>query len=234
MLYTAFIFGLLSSLHCVGMCGPIALMLPVGNSKGIAKYSRIALYHLGRMSAYASIGLLFGLLGRGLFIAGFQQRTSIAIGIAMILVSLISEKQLGQFSISTPIFRLLSQLKSLLGAQFKNRSLQSFFTIGYLNGFLPCGMVYVALFGAVAMQTAAVGALYMLVFGLGTLPLMCSISVVSDRLSLRTRNAIQRYIPVFAIALGVLFIIRGLGLGIPYVSPTQTSLFIQQHPTCHP
>lgn len=92
MLYTALLFGLLSSLHCVGMCGPIALMLPVGNSKGIAKYSRIALYHLGRLSAYASIGLLFGLVGRGLFLAGVQQRLSLVIGVAMIIVSLVSEK----------------------------------------------------------------------------------------------------------------------------------------------
>ncbi|MFZ4436552.1 MAG: sulfite exporter TauE/SafE family protein [Flavobacterium psychrophilum] len=233
MLYTAFLFGLLSSLHCVGMCGPIALMLPVGQTKGIAKGLRVALYHSGRMSAYATIGLVFGLLGRGLFIAGLQQNISIAMGIAMILVSLLSEKKFGNLSVSKPIFAILSKLKTALGAQFKNRSLSSFFTIGYLNGFLPCGMVYVALFGAIAMQTAALGSLYMLVFGLGTLPLLGSVSVISDRLSLRTRNTIQRYIPVFAIALGLLFIIRGLGIGIPYVSPAQTSLFVQQQPTCH-
>ncbi len=233
MLYTALLFGLLSSLHCVGMCGPIALMLPIGNSKGIAKYSRIALYHLGRLSAYASIGLLFGLLGRGLFLAGIQQQLSIIIGVAMILVSLVSEKSLGKYAVSKPIFLLLSKLKTALGSQFKNRSLPSFFTIGMLNGLLPCGMVYVALFGAIAMQTATMGSLYMLVFGLGTLPLMSSISVVRNWISLRSRNTIQRYMPVFALVLGVLFIIRGLGLGIPYVSPTQINLFVQQHPTCH-
>ena len=233
MLYTALLFGLLSSLHCVGMCGPIALMLPVGNSKGIAKYSRIALYHLGRLSAYASIGLLFGLVGRGLFLAGVQQRLSLVIGVAMIIVTLVSEKSLGKYALSKPIFQLLAKLKTALGAQFKSRSLRSFFTIGFLNGFLPCGMVYVALFGAIAMQSAALGSLYMLVFGLGTLPLMSSISVVSNWISLRSRNTIQRYMPVFALVLGVLFIIRGLGLGIPYVSPTQINLFVQQHPTCH-
>lgn len=233
MLYTAFLFGLLSSLHCVGMCGPIALMLPIGQTKGIAKGFRIALYHLGRLSAYASIGLFFGLLGRGLFIAGLQQQLSIVIGIAMIIISLLSEKSLGKYAISKPIFQVLSKLKSAMGSQFKDRSMQSFFTLGYLNGFLPCGMVYVALFGAIAMQTAASGSLYMLVFGLGTLPLMSSVSVLSNRLSLRTRNTIQQYIPFFAIALGLLFIMRGLGMGIPYVSPAQTSLFVQQHPTCH-
>ena len=151
----------------------------------------------------------------------------------MIIISLLSEKSLGKYAISKPIFQVLSKLKSAMGSQFKDRSMQSFFTLGYLNGFLPCGMVYVALFGAIAMQTAASGSLYMLVFGLGTLPLMSSVSVLSNRLSLRTRNTIQRYIPFFAIALGLLFIMRGLGMGIPYVSPAQTSLFVQQQPTCH-
>jgi hypothetical protein len=215
------------------MCGPIALLLPVGNTKGIAKYSRIALYHLGRLSAYATIGLVFGLLGRGLFIAGLQQNMSIFAGIAMISVHILSEKNLGKLSVSNPIFSVLAKLKTALGAQFKNRSLPSFFTIGYLNGFLPCGMVYVALFGAIAMQNAAEGSLYMLIFGLGTLPLMSSISVLSNWLSSRSRNAIQKFVPAFAIVLGVLFILRGMGLGIPYVSPTQTNLFVQQHPTCH-
>jgi len=233
MLYSALLFGILSSLHCVGMCGPIALLLPVGNTKGIAKYSRIALYHLGRLSAYATIGLVFGLLGRGLFIAGLQQNMSIFAGIAMISVHILSERNLGKLSVSKPIFTVLAKLKTALGAQFKNRSLPSFFTIGYLNGFLPCGMVYVALFGAIAMQTAAEGSLYMLIFGLGTLPLMSSISVLSNWLSSRSRNAIQKFVPAFAIVLGVLFILRGMGLGIPYVSPTQTNLFVQQHPTCH-
>ncbi|MBU3681131.1 MAG: sulfite exporter TauE/SafE family protein [Flavobacterium sp.] len=233
MLFTAILFGLLSSLHCVGMCGPIALMLPTAQFKGPRKWIRIGLYHFGRLSAYTSIGLLFGLIGHGLYLAGLQQKLAIGTGIAMILVSLISEKHLGQFSISKPIFKLLAQLKSAMGAQFKKRSFSSFFSIGFLNGFLPCGMVYVALFGAIAMQTAVLGGLYMLLFGLGTLPLMGAVSALSDILSIRTRQTIQRYIPIMAIALGILFIIRGLGLGIPYVSPAQTSLFIQQHPTCH-
>jgi sulfite exporter TauE/SafE len=151
----------------------------------------------------------------------------------MISVHILSEKNLGKLSMSKPIFSVLAKLKTALGAQFKNRSLPSFFTIGYLNGFLPCGMVYVALFGAIAMQTAAAGSLYMLIFGLGTLPLMSSISVLSNWLSSRSRNAIQKFVPAFAIVLGVLFILRGMGLGIPYVSPTQTNLFVQQHPTCH-
>lgn len=233
MLYTAFIFGLISSFHCVGMCGPIAMMLPVDRNNQAKKTLQILTYHLGRLTAYASIGLLFGLLGRGLFIAGLQQKMSLFIGVAMILVVLIPEKKLANYNFSKPVFRLISKLKSALGQQFKNKSYSSLFTIGLLNGFLPCGMVYVALFGAIAMQSPSLGVLYMLLFGLGTVPLMSMVVYIQSFLTVPVRNKIQKIIPYVAVFIGVLFILRGLGLGIPYISPSTTSLFVQANANCH-
>ncbi|WPR70976.1 sulfite exporter TauE/SafE family protein [Flavobacterium sp. NG2] len=233
MLYTAFIFGLISSFHCVGMCGPIAMMLPVDRNNQAKKTLQILTYHLGRLTAYATIGLLFGLVGRGLFIAGLQQKMSLFIGVAMILVVLIPEKKLAAYSFSKPVFRLISKLKSALGQQFKNKSYSSLFTIGLLNGFLPCGMVYVALFGAIAMQSASLGVLYMLLFGLGTVPLMSMVVYIQSFLTVSVRNRIQKLIPYVAVFIGVLFILRGLGLGIPYISPATTSLFVQANANCH-
>lgn len=233
MLYTAFIFGLISSFHCVGMCGPIAMMLPVDRNNQAKKTLQILTYHLGRLTAYATIGLLFGLLGRGLFIAGLQQKMSLFIGIAMILVVLIPEKMLANYNFSKPVFRLISKLKSKLGQQFKNKSFSSLFTIGLLNGFLPCGMVYVALFGAIAMQSPSLGVLYMLLFGLGTVPLMSMVVYIQTFLTVPVRNKIQKVIPYVAVFIGVLFILRGLGLGIPYISPSTTSLFVQANANCH-
>ena len=233
MLYTALIFGLISSFHCVGMCGPIAMMLPVDRTNQAKKVSQIVTYHLGRLTAYGSIGLLFGLLGRGFFMAGLQQKLSLFIGIAMILVVLIPEKKLAEYNFSKPIFRLVSKLKSRLGQQFKNKSYKSFFTIGLLNGFLPCGMVYVALFGAIAMQTASLGVLYMVLFGLGTVPLMSTVVFIQSFLTVPVRNKIQKAIPYVAVFMGILFILRGLGLGIPYVSPSTMSLFVQPQANCH-
>ena len=233
MLYTAFIFGLISSFHCVGMCGPIAMMLPVDRNNQAKKTLQILTYHLGRLTAYASIGLLFGLLGRGLFIAGLQQKMSLFIGVAMILVVLIPEKKLANYNFSKPVFRLISKLKSALGKQFKNKSFSSLFTIGLLNGFLPCGMVYVALFGAIAMQSPSLGVLYMLLFGLGTVPLMSMVVYIQSFLTVPVRNKIQKIIPYVAVFIGVLFILRGLGLGIPYISPSTTSLFVQANANCH-
>jgi sulfite exporter TauE/SafE len=233
MLYTAFIFGLISSFHCIGMCGPIAMMLPVDRNNQAKKTSQIITYHLGRLTAYATIGLVFGLLGKGLFLAGIQQKLSIFIGIAMIAIILIPEKVFSKYNFSKPVFKLISKIKSTLGSQFKNKSYKSLFTIGLLNGFLPCGMVYVALFGAIATQSATLGVLYMVLFGLGTVPMMSSVVYLNSFLTIPVRNKIQKFIPYVAVIIGILFIFRGLGLGIPYLSPSDMSLFVQPTPNCH-
>ena len=233
MLYSAFIFGLISSLHCIGMCGPIAMMLPVERNNPSKKATQIFTYHLGRLSAYGTIGFIFGLLGKGFFLAGIQQQLSIFIGVAMICIVLIPEKIFAKYNFSKPVFKLISKIKTTLGSQFKNKSYKSLFTIGLLNGFLPCGMVYVALFGAIAMQSPTLGVLYMVLFGLGTVPMMSSVIYLNSFLSVPIRNKIQKAIPYVAICIGILFILRGLGLGIPYVSPSNLSLFVQEHPNCH-
>jgi len=233
MLYTAFIFGLISSFHCIGMCGPIAMMLPVDRDNQAKKVSQIITYHIGRLSAYATIGLVFGLLGKGLFLAGIQQKLSIFIGIAMITIVFIPEKVFAKYNFSKPVFNLISKIKSTLGSQFKNKSYKSLFTIGLLNGFLPCGMVYVALFGAIATQSESLGVLYMILFGLGTVPMMSSVVFLNSFLTIPIRNKIQKLIPFVAVIIGILFIFRGLGLGIPYLSPSDMSLFVQSTPNCH-
>ena len=233
MLYTALIFGLLSSFHCIGMCGPIAMMLPVDRSNQAKQVMQIITYHLGRITAYATIGFIFGLLGKGFFMAGMQQKMSVIIGMLMIVAIVIPEKSFARYNFSKPVFRLISKVKQALGSQFKKKSYQSLFTIGVLNGFLPCGMVYVALFGAIAMQNISLGILYMVLFGLGTIPLMSSVVYINSFLSVSVRNKIQKAIPYVVVLIGILFILRGLGLGIPYVSPTTMSLFIQANPDCH-
>lgn len=233
MLYSAFILGLISSLHCIGMCGPIAMMLPLDHQNEAKKVTQIVTYHLGRLTAYAIIGLIFGLLGRGFFLAGLQQKMSIFIGLSMIIAVLIPEKIFSRYNFSKPVYKIISKIKSSLGSQFKNKSFKSLFTIGLLNGFLPCGMVYIALFGAIAMQSAGFGVLYMVLFGLGTVPLMTIVVYIHSLIKLPFRNKIQKAIPYVAVIIGVLFILRGLGLGIPYVSPSNMSLFVQGTPNCH-
>ncbi|HLV13999.1 MAG TPA: sulfite exporter TauE/SafE family protein, partial [Xanthomarina sp.] len=88
MLWSALALGLLGSFHCVGMCGPIAFMLPVDRSHSVKKIAQISTYHFGRLLAYSIIGLVFGLVGKGLYLFGIQQQLSIAIGVLMIVVIL--------------------------------------------------------------------------------------------------------------------------------------------------
>lgn len=233
MLITALLFGFISSFHCIGMCGPIAMMLPVDRNNPAKKTIQIITYHLGRLTAYATIGLIFGLIGKGFYLAGIQQQLSVFIGSLMILVVLIPEQAFAKYNFSRPVFRLISKIKMALGSQFKNRSYKSLFTIGLLNGLLPCGMVYVALFGAIAMQNAGLGVLYMVLFGLGTIPMMSAVVYVQSFITLSLRNKIQKVIPYVAVCIGILFVLRGLGLGIPYVSPSTMSLFVQENPNCH-
>lgn len=233
MLYSAFIFGLISSLHCIGMCGPIALMLPVDRKNEVKRVLQTFLYHIGRLTAYATLGLLLGLLGKGFQLAGFQQQVSILVGLSIILIVVIPENVFMKYNFSRPVFQIISKVKSTLGQQFKRKSWDSFFIIGLLNGFLPCGLVYAALFGAIAMQSASFGVLYMLLYGLGTVPMMSAVVFISNFITQSWRLKIQKAIPVIAIIIGSLFIIRGLGLGIPYLSPSDMSLFVKANPNCH-
>ncbi|MCL9770295.1 sulfite exporter TauE/SafE family protein [Flavobacterium sp. HXWNR69] len=233
MLYSAFIFGLISSFHCIGMCGPIAIMLPVDRTNEAKKVTQIITYHIGKLTSYAILGLIFGLLGRSFYLAGMQQQLSIIVGILMIMVALVPEKVFAKYNFSKPIYRIITKVKSSLGQQFKNKSYKSLFTIGLLNGFLPCGMVYVALFGAIAMQSLSLSVFYMILFGIGTIPMLAAVVYISNLISFSFRGTIQKAIPFVAVIIGMLFIIRGLGLDIPYVSPSNMSLFVQPEADCH-
>lgn len=233
MLYSALIFGLISSLHCISMCGPIAMMLPVDRNNPAKKVIQIMIYHLGRLTAYASLGLIFGILGKGFYMAGIQQQLSIVVGILMITIAIVPEKVFMKYNFSKPVYRVISKVKSSLGSQFKRKSPDALFTIGLLNGFLPCGLVYAALFGAIAMPNLTLSISYMLLYGLGTIPMMSAVVFISNIFSLSLRNKLQKIIPVVAVFIGILFIIRGLGLDLAYLSPSNTNLFVKANASCH-
>lgn len=223
MLLSALIFGLLGSFHCIGMCGPIAFILPVDRSNNIKKISQISLYHFGRIITYSLIGLLFGLMGKSFYLFGLQQQLSIFIGVLMIIVVLIPYRSFNKYNFSKPLFKIISRLKSALGKELKKKSPDTFLTIGFLNGFLPCGLVYMALFGAIASGDAWEGSLYMAIFGLGTIPMMTTAIYFGNFLTGKVRRYITKAIPIIVVLMGILFILRGLGLGIPFLSPPPVS-----------
>jgi sulfite exporter TauE/SafE len=208
-------------------------MLPVDRTNQVKKISQIGIYHFGRLIAYSLIGLVFGLIGKSLFIFGYQQQLSIIIGVLMILVVVIPQKTFNKYNFSKPIYNIISKVKSALGLALKKKTMDTFLTIGFLNGFLPCGLVYMALFAAMAAGNAASGSLYMAVFGVGTIPLMTSAIYFSHFLKGTARQRIQKIIPIFVVLIGALFILRGLGLGIPYLSPAPIFDLVSNEMDCH-
>ncbi|HDZ14720.1 hypothetical protein LCGC14_0685000 [marine sediment metagenome] len=233
MLLSAVLLGLLGSLHCVGMCGPIAFMLPVDRTNNFKKFGQIFIYHSGRLLAYGIIGLIFGILGKGLYVFGMQQKLSIAIGVLMIIVVLVPNRIFSKYNLSKPVYKVIAKVKNRLGSELKKKRPDTFLTIGFLNGFLPCGLVYMALLGGIAMGSVWYGSLYMMLFGLGTIPLMTTAIYFSGLLKGPLRQKVKKVIPVFVICLGVLFILRGMGLGIPYLSPKPVVELVSSNLECH-
>ena len=230
MFWTAVVLGLAGSFHCIGMCGPIAFVLPVNKKSKSKMVFQIGLYHFGRLISYSLIGVLFGLIGRGLYLAGFQQRLSILIGVLMILFAIIPITYLTKFNLTQPLYKIINQIKSKLGLYLNKKSSKALFLIGFFNGFLPCGLVYMALIGAVAAGNLMGGAMYMFLFGVGTIPLMTAAVLLGNFVNLSVRRKIQKIIPVFVVVIGLLFILRGLGLGIPYISPSNAKLQLSNNP----
>ncbi len=214
-LWTGLLLGLVGSLHCAGMCGPLVLALPQAGGHWFRfSLSRVA-YHLGRLSAYGLLGLAFGLLGRSVALAGFQRWTSVLAGVAVLGALLPGWHR----SVGWPAARVVALLKRGLSSLLQQRAIPALYLLGVLNGFLPCGLVYVAAAGAVALGNALAGVTYMLAFGLGTVPLMFGIGLAGRNVQSAIRSRFQRLIPVSLAVVGALLILRGLSLGIPYLSP---------------
>jgi len=230
MLWTALVLGLAGSFHCIGMCGPIAFVLPVDRSSKSRLFFQIFLYHFGRLISYSIIGLLFGFIGKGLYLAGFQQRLSILMGVIMIVLVIVPVSIFNKFNFSKPLYRIIGKVKQKLGVYLNKKSNKSIFSIGFFNGFLPCGLVYMALIGSISAGSAFQGSLYMILFGIGTIPMMTGAVLLGNFVNLRIRAKIQKVIPVLVVIIGLMFILRGLGLGIPYISPSDAKLQISNNP----
>lgn len=231
---TAFVVGLLGSFHCIGMCGPIAIALPVPKSSNLSFFTGRILYNLGRVVTYSFLGAVLGLVGGRIALAGAQQIVSIVLGIVIIIAVLLPQKYKNYFAQHPVTQKLAQPLKANIGVLFKKGTFSALFLIGILNGFLPCGLVYVALAGAIASGDAISGAAVMILFGLGTVPAMFAATVLGKFINVEIRTKIRKAVPVLAFTLGVIFILRGMNLGIPYLSPKlSTHTEVSSEMECH-
>lgn len=216
MLWTAFLLGFLGSFHCLGMCGPIALAVSAKDKSRYLKNKLI--YNLGRTVTYSGLGGLIGFLGFSLALAGIQQWISISMGV-LIVVMAFTYKRSERIVAQSGLFGAVGKLRNVLGKYLKRGGTSAFFITGMLNGFLPCGMVYLALIASLAMQSPLYGAAYMFFFGMGTIPMLISVMVTQHMMAASVRNKLTKGMPYFAMFIGILFIVRGMGLGIHYFSP---------------
>jgi hypothetical protein len=229
-LWTALLLGFAGSLHCAGMCGPLVLAMPAAPGNAMAHLWRKLAYNAGRITTYAGLGLLFGLFGGLLGLAGFQRWISILTG-AVILISLAvwPARQTSAW-----IARPVGWLKLALGRWLARPGALAQFTFGLLNGLLPCGLVYVAALAATAAHHPLAGMQYMLAFGVGTVPMMLGLALLGRSLHFRLHAHLRRLTPVCFGLMAALLILRGLGLGIPYLSPQINSAAPAESSCCHP
>lgn len=210
--------GLLGSFHCVGMCGPLALSLPINSDSFWSKFSGALLYNAGRIVTYSLFGLVFGAIGKSVALFGYQQWLSVILGV-LIIVFVILPKRVSSFSGNNYVMQFFEKIRAALGQLFFKKNNASLFSIGLLNGLLPCGLVYMAAAGAVATGDIANSVIFMAFFGLGTLPVMWSVAFFGNYVSIGIRQKIRKAYPYMMMLMACLLILRGMGLGIPYVSP---------------
>lgn len=219
MFYTALILGLVGSLHCLGMCGPIVLIVPKSGSAGAATVIDAGIYHAGRLSTYLAMGLIAGLIGGGFAVFTGQQTVSLVIGILILLFVLLPKGAMGKWNPSVKLGQYVIRLHSKASELHRKHGLATSFLIGAVNGLLPCGLVYAVVAGAIALSSVKASMLFMLGFGSGTVPMMLGVHLASNLITIKWRNRVLKLMPVAYGILGILFVLRGLDLGIPFLSP---------------
>jgi len=222
LIISGFGLGIISSFHCVGMCGPIAFALPVYYLPAHKKLTGILLYHTGRIFIYAMLGLFFGFVGRQFYVAGLQQYFSIALGCIILLI--LMQSTFGKKFIRIKFMdKFQEKLQNIIAIYIQKKQLYGIFILGMANGLLPCGMVYLAITGAMAAGTLTGGVAFMGLFGLGTFPAMFLLTYFGTVISLNVRNHMKKAIPFFVATMGILLILRGLNLNIPMISPAMNN-----------
>lgn len=218
ILLLGLILGITSNLHCIGMCGPIALAIPVNRKTNWTILSGILQYNFGRIFTYAILGVIVGSIGITIGTLGFLQWLSIISGIFLILFAWrkwFSSKLIDKL----PTIGIQSLISKSLGKVIRSKSPFKISLLGILNGLLPCGMVYAALINALLAGNPLGSSYAMIAFGIGTLPSMIAVGFAANRIQAATRQKFNKIVPYLLTLVGLLIILRGMNLDIPFISP---------------
>ena len=207
---TPLLLGLAGSLHCIGMCGPLMLAIPLPASARRTILLQMLVYHSGRILTYSALGVLFGLLGKGVAIAGLQQVLSLAAGFFIVAMAFVAWR-FEQLVTALPGFGSFTRaIQQRMGQLLRSHPGGATFSLGLLNGLLPCGMVYAALAGAISTTNSVEGGVFLALFGLGTLPLLLATTVMGRSFSQSIRTKMKVLQPILLTLAGLLLIQRGL------------------------
>ncbi|MBX2965812.1 MAG: sulfite exporter TauE/SafE family protein [Cyclobacteriaceae bacterium] len=207
MLLAAFILGFTGSLHCVGMCGPIAMMVG-GKAKQHVVVYRL-LYNIGRTITYMAMGAVVGMFGKIIQWGSVQGKISIAVGVLILVVLIVPKVQ----ALVLPSFsKIVLRLKQAFGRQLQSKKFSAALITGFFNGFLPCGLVYAALAIALVQADLTASVLAMALFGLGTIPAMLFAAYFWQRLRSVIPWSFQRIQTVMLVLVAVLMIWRGVAV----------------------
>ncbi len=211
MYWMALTLGFLGSLHCVGMCGPLALAIQsTRNNSGWASLLSSVTYNSGRTLGYMLLGLIFGVLGSFLAMAGLQKGLSIGLGIVLVFVFLFTanpDQWIGKIPSLQKFYTFIQiKLMSLLKKTEKVPTI----ALGIMNGFLPCGLVYVGLAGAISLSNVWGSMGFMMFFGLGTFPAMVLVMLGPQAFSQKIRVSLRKLYPIITLIMGIYLIYRGV------------------------
>ncbi len=227
-----FVLGILGSFHCLGMCGPIAIAIPHRSSSRLGILLESLVYNFGRVITYSVMGLLLGFVGTPLRLAGIQEYVAVATGILMLLFLIIPRKYYqGRGNIKF-VNSFVMSFKRKFNEFFNSKSMFSLLIFGFLNGLLPCGLVYIALAGSFASTDLLTSTLYMSAFGIGTVPMLALLYFTKNMLTLNLRKKLTKLIPYGVALVAILMILRGLSLGIPLISPQLPDKVVSEAPSC--
>ncbi len=213
-----FLLGLISSIHCFSMCGPITFFFSIERENKIKMLITNFLYQIGRIISYILLGFIFVIIGYEFALAGFQKKLSLFLGVNIIFSFFLKKKYIFYF--------FFKKIENILDFFFKKK--KSFFLLGILNGLIPCSIVYIAISIAISIGNIFWGVMFMFYFGLGTVPMMFTTFSIGKFINFNIKKILLKNITILTLIIGILLLIRGLGLGLPYVSPLESSLFTKQ------